>query len=79
MMNVYDIAFISIVYVISACFCWCLQFGAGVEYGISEQLFLDLRYRYFASSDIGLEMGRNETIDMEFASHNIYAGLRYQF
>ncbi|WP_136798794.1 outer membrane protein [Desulfosediminicola ganghwensis] len=55
------------------------QFGAGVEYGISEQLFLDLRYRYFATSDIALDFGRSDTVDMEFASHNLYAGVRYLF
>ncbi|WP_419176871.1 outer membrane protein [Desulfosediminicola sp.] len=54
------------------------QFGAGVEYGVSEQLFLDLRYRYLATSDVALG-DIEEEIDMEFASHNIYAGLRYQF
>ena len=51
------------------------QVGAGVGYALNEQMTLEVKYRYFATDDAEFEDGT----EMEFASHNIYLGLRYTF
>ena len=51
------------------------QVGAGVGYALSEQTTLEVKYRYFATDDAEFEDGDY----LEFASHNIYLGLRYTF
>lgn len=54
------------------------QFGAGVEYAISETVSLDLRYRYFATSDPSFD-AEGVTMDAEFASHNLMLGAKVKF
>jgi opacity protein-like surface antigen len=50
------------------------QFGAGIGYAIVENFNIDLTYRYFATEDP--EFGNGTA---EFASNNVYLGLRYNF
>ncbi|RPI66527.1 MAG: porin family protein, partial [Geobacteraceae bacterium] len=50
------------------------QFGAGVGYAINKHINIDLTYRYFATEDPEFEV-----TDTEFASQNVYLGLRYNF
>jgi len=50
------------------------QIGAGIGYAVSEKTTLDLKYRYFGTSDP--EFG---TSTVEYGSHNIYVGLRFGF
>ncbi len=50
------------------------QVGAGVSYAVNEKVSIDVKYRYFATSDP--EFG---TSTMEYSSHNIYAGVRVAF
>lgn len=57
-------------------FAW--QIGAGVEYAINQTVSLDVRYRYFATSDPSFDTG-GDTIDAEFASHNLMLGAKVKF
>jgi opacity protein-like surface antigen len=50
------------------------QVGAGIGYAINNKFTADLKYRFFSTKDPEL-MGTKA----EFASHNIYLGLRYNF
>jgi opacity protein-like surface antigen len=50
------------------------QIGVGFGYNMSENVALDLRYRYFATSDFELE-----GYDFENSSHSILFGVRYYF
>jgi opacity protein-like surface antigen len=50
------------------------QLGGGVGYAMNENVTLDLQYRYFATEDP--EFG---VVDAEYATHNVYFGLRYNF
>ena len=50
------------------------QFGAGVGYTVSEKLTVDLKYRYFQTSDLTF----GNTI-ASYGSHNFYLGVRYTF
>jgi opacity protein-like surface antigen len=50
------------------------QFGVGVGYAINQNFNIDLTYRYFATEDP--DFGVSEA---EFASNNLYLGLRYNF
>ncbi len=50
------------------------QFGAGVGYMVSEKLTIDLKYRYFQTSD--LTFGNTVA---SYGSHNFYLGVRYTF
>ncbi|MDA3970192.1 MAG: porin family protein [Desulfobulbaceae bacterium] len=50
------------------------QIGAGIGYAINEELTVDCKYRYFATADPELA-----GVDVEYATHNIYAGMRYTF
>lgn len=50
------------------------QVGVGVAYAIKENLSFDVKYRYFATSDLEFE-----TTDFEYSSNNVYVGLRYTF
>ena len=53
-------------------FAW--QVGAGIGYALTPQLTFDLKYRYFATSDPEFD-----GTEVEYASHNIYAGIRLNF
>ncbi|MEX2524455.1 MAG: outer membrane beta-barrel protein [Gammaproteobacteria bacterium] len=48
--------------------------GAGIGYMVSEQVTLELRYRYISSSDPEFD-----TTTSTFASHNFTAGVRFEF
>jgi outer membrane autotransporter protein len=50
------------------------QFGAGVGYAVNESITIDLKYRYFTTSDPDFDGS-----EAEIASHNILLGLRYSF
>ena len=50
------------------------QVGAGIAFAINPHMAIDLKYRYFATTD--LDLGTTKTT---FASHNIYGGFRYTF
>lgn len=53
-------------------FAW--QVGAGVAYELNKSTSLDLKYRYFATSDPEIQ-----TANFECSSHNIYVGVRFGF
>ena len=50
------------------------QIGAGVGYAVSEKVTIDIKYRYFATSD-----PKFEEVGGEFASHNFLLGVRVNF
>jgi opacity protein-like surface antigen len=50
------------------------QVGAGVAYAINENIDIDVKYRYFATSDPEFDI-----TEIEYSSHNIYAGVRIGF
>ncbi len=50
------------------------QVGVGMAYAINETLSLDVKYRYFATSDLEFR-----TTDVEYSSNNFYAGIRVAF
>lgn len=50
------------------------QVGAGVGYALSKNVTLDVKYRYFATSD-----PKFDVTEMEFASHNLLFGVRVNF
>jgi opacity protein-like surface antigen len=50
------------------------QFGAGIDFKVSNQISLDAKYRYFAVDEI-----ENEYAKVEFASHNVMLGARLNF
>lgn len=51
------------------------QVGAGVGYALSKKVTLDAKYRYFATSDPKFF----DTVKMDFASHNLFLGVRVNF
>ena len=51
------------------------QVGAGVGFPASENVTFDIKYRYFATSDPEFD----DSVNSEFSSHNIYAGMRVAF
>jgi opacity protein-like surface antigen len=51
------------------------QLGAGVAYEITRRFTVDVTYRYFGTSDADFR----PNMEMEYGSHNIYAGLRVSF
>ena len=57
------------------------QVGAGVAVDISENFILDFKYCYFGTSDPDFPDATDatNTIETEFASHNITIGFRYNF
>lgn len=56
------------------------QFAAGVGFPISNQLTLDLGYKYFATANPSFEpIGGGTTVDGEYASHNLFLGARFSF
>ena len=50
------------------------QVGAGVGYAVNEKVTIDVKYRYFGTSDPDFE-----TTTAEYSSHNFYAGIRVAF
>lgn len=55
------------------------QAGGGVEIAISPAFSLDLSYRYFGTSNATFNEDTPFDNEMEFASHNVAAGLRMKF
>lgn len=51
----------------------------GVAYPLSKWLKLDLSYRYFRTQDAKLRDINNEPFDVEYETHNVSIGLRYDF
>ncbi|MBU1193563.1 MAG: porin family protein [Proteobacteria bacterium] len=50
------------------------QLSAGVGYAVTDQLSLDVKYRYFATADPGVN-----TAEYEYGSHGVLVGLRFGF
>lgn len=50
------------------------QVGAGVSYAVTPKVSLDVKYRYFGTSDLEFD-----TAEAEYSSHNFYAGIRVAF
>lgn len=50
------------------------QVGAGVGYAVTQKVSLDVKYRYFGTSDPEFD-----TAEAEYSSHNFYAGIRVAF
>lgn len=50
------------------------QLGAGIGYQVSPGIVLDMKYRYFATSEPEFGVARSE-----FASHHFFAGARFFF
>jgi opacity protein-like surface antigen len=50
------------------------QMMLGVGYAMTEQLNIDLQYRYFATADPEIDGA-----DVEYQTHNVMLGLRYSF
>ena len=56
------------------------QVGAGCSYAINPRVAFDLQYRYVDAPDIELDLtGSGNTQDVDCATNNIYAGLRFKF
>jgi opacity protein-like surface antigen len=51
------------------------QLGAGLAFPLSQNLKLDLRYRYFATTDFTDSSGMNSNV----VSHSALLGLRVEF
>ncbi|MEE2691514.1 MAG: OmpA family protein [Pseudomonadota bacterium] len=55
---------------------------AGVAFKLAENLMLDVSYRYFATEDpdfVGMAGGAASGFNTEYATHNLFAGLRWNF
>jgi opacity protein-like surface antigen len=53
------------------------QVGAGVAYHINDNWHIDLKYRFMSVVDVnGFGI---DNLNPEFASHNVFVGLRYRF
>jgi opacity protein-like surface antigen len=57
------------------------QFVVGVAFPVSKELAIDLNYKYFATSDPSFSSNYSPgvNIETEYASSNIFLGLRYNF
>ena len=53
---------------------FCYQAGLGVGYIISKGIIMDLRYRYFATSD-----PKFKGVKTKFSSNNLSIGMRFYF
>jgi len=59
-------------------FAW--QVGAGFGFKASENVVIDLGYRYFKTADITIaEFDGGESADLTISGSNILAGVRYNF
>jgi len=50
------------------------QVGCGLAYAVDENLTIDIKYRYFATSNPKFKF-----VEMEYATQNVYVGMRYSF
>ena len=55
------------------------QFGAGVEYALTDRLNLDIGYRFFGSSRPKFTEAGGKTVEMEYLSHSALIGMRFGF
>ena len=55
------------------------QFIAGVGYSLSKAVTLDLQYKYLATADPSFTDVTGSPFDAEYHSHNVMAGLRFNF
>lgn len=55
------------------------QIGAGIGYAFNPNLTLTLDYRLFGTADPEFKDPTGVPFDGEYLSHNVHAGLRYQF
>jgi opacity protein-like surface antigen len=55
------------------------QAMAGVGFAVNKQVTIDLGYKYFATADPSIEVEGGGSVDSEYASHNVFLGLRYNF
>ncbi len=51
------------------------QLGGGVGYSLTENVILDLKYKYFATEDVVMK----DDSKARFGTHQILFGVRYQF
>jgi len=58
---------------------WAYQAIVGVAYPLSQWLKLDFAYRYFGTQDVQLRDINDEPFEVEYQSHNLNFGLRYDF
>ncbi len=58
-------------------FAW--QVGAGVGFKASENVVVDLGYRYFKAADVTDKTDPADTVDVSISGSNILAGVRYNF
>jgi opacity protein-like surface antigen len=55
------------------------QLGVGMDYSLTDQLTLDLGYRFFGSTKPKFTDVNGHKFDMDYYSHNVIFGLRYGF
>lgn len=54
------------------------QFGGGINIAVNDRLSIDAQYRFFTTSDAGLETVNEDGFDAGFNSHSFLVGARYQ-
>lgn len=55
------------------------QLGAGCEYALTDNLSLDLGYRYFGSSRPKFSEANGRDFELDYASHSVVLGLKVGF
>lgn len=50
------------------------QIGTGIAYAINEKFTIDLKYRYHDITELDFD-----GVEIDFANHDVYVGLRYYF
>jgi len=55
------------------------QFVGGIGYALTENVTLDISYRYFATADPTFDAPTSQAFGAEYNSHNIYMGVRFCF
>lgn len=55
------------------------QLAAGISFKLAPQLNLDLQYRFFGTSDPKFTDDFGDTLETEYITHNLMAGIRFSF
>jgi opacity protein-like surface antigen len=55
------------------------QVGAGVAFAVAPKINLTLDYRFFGTADPSFKAAGGGSFDSEYHSHNIMAGMRFEF
>lgn len=55
------------------------QIGGGIGYAVAEKWTIDLKYKYFMTSDPTIEVSGESDIDVEASGHQALLGVRYTF